>query len=84
MALQFLNDYSNAQAQQMLDRWKKLATYLIVKYNDMAVRPDDHGIFRRTQTGLGARVIRPGYPRSFARKLVESTGDKFEVPVVQK
>ena len=84
MALQFLNDYSNAQAQQMLDRWKKLATYLIVKYNDMAVRPDDHGTFRRTQTGLGARVIRPGYPRSFARKLVESTGDKFEVPAVQK
>ncbi len=70
-ALKFLNDYSNMQAQQMLICWKKLATYLIVKYNDMVDHPDDNGVFRRTSTGIGVRVIRQGYPKAFARKIVE-------------
>ena len=79
-ALRMLNNYSNEQAQKMLDRWRQLAVYLIVKFNDMAERPDDNGRFRRTPTGLGARVMRPGFPAAFARKLVQSTGEKFEVP----
>ena len=64
----------------MLDRWKRLATYLIVKYNDMTIRPEENGKFKRTETGLGARVSRPGYPKSFARELVRQTGDKYAVP----
>lgn len=76
-ALQKLNNYSNEKAQQMLDRWKKLAVYLIVKYNDMAVKPDADGKFLRTKTGLGAKVERPGYPLSFRRKLVKETGDWY-------
>lgn len=79
-AVKFLNDYSNEKAQQMLARWKQLAIYLIVKYNDMAVKPEKDGRFLRTKTGLGAKVQRPGYPNAFAKKLVESTGDKFVSP----
>lgn len=83
-ALKYLNDYSNDEAQQMLARWNKLAYYLIVKYNDMSVKPTKNGEFIRTKTGIGATVIRPGYPASFARKLVKATGDKFEVPEQKK
>ena len=79
-ALRYLNDYSNRQAASMLDCWKRLATYLIVKYNDMTIRPEENGMFKRTETGLGARVSRPGYPKSFARELVRQTGDKYAVP----
>ena len=79
-AVRYLNDYSNLKAQQMLGRWKQLATYLIVKYNDMIVKPEENGHFARTSTGLGARVKRPGFTPSFARKYVESTGDKYLVP----
>ena len=79
-ALKFLNDYSNEKAQQMLARWKQLATYLIVKYNDMAVKPEENGQFKRTKTGLGARVARPGYPSSFAREYIRQTGDKYVQP----
>ena len=79
-ALHYLNDYSNRQAASMLDCWKRLATYLIVKYNDMTVRPEENGTFKRTETGLGARVSRPGYPKSFARELVRQTGEKYAVP----
>ena len=83
-ALKYLNNYSNEQAQQMLSCWKDLAVYLIVKYNDMTVKPESNGKFTRTATGLGARVARPGYPKAFAKKLVESTGDKFRVPEQSK
>ena len=74
----FLNDYSVRQAQQMLARWQQLATYLIVKYNDMAVKPEKDGRFLRTKHGLGAPVKRPGYPETFRRRLVQNTGDRYE------
>lgn len=79
-AILFLNEYSDEKARQMLERWKQLAIYLIVKYNDMAVKPETDGTFTRTKTGLGARVQRPGYPESTAREIVRQTGSKYEVP----
>jgi hypothetical protein len=79
-AQQFLNKYSNEKAQQMLERWKQLAYYLIVKYNDMAVKPEKDGKFERTPEGLGAKVKRPGFPESYARRLIKETGDKLLQP----
>lgn len=79
-AIAYLNKYSCDKAQQMLERWKQLAIYLIVKYNDMAVKPEADGKFLRTPTGLGARVQRPGFPESTARELVRQTGTKYQVP----
>ena len=77
---QFLNDYSVQQAQQMMDSWKQLATYLIVKYNDMAIKPDENGKFKRGKYGLGATVKRPGFSAAYARRLVKETGDRYAVP----
>lgn len=79
-AVDYLTNYSNTQAQQMLARWKELAIYLIVKYNDMAVKPTKDGKFLRTKTGNGATVKRPGFPKKVARALVEQTGDRFASP----
>ena len=79
-AVDYLTNYSNTQAQQMLARWKELAIYLIVKYNDMAVNPTKDGKFLRTKTGNGATVKRPGFPEKVARALVEQTGDRFASP----
>ena len=79
-AVKFLNNYSNEKAQQMLDRWKQLATYLIVKYNDMIIKPEANGQFTRTKTGLGARPTRPGYPTPYARHYVKQTGQKYASP----
>lgn len=79
-ALDYLNAYSCDKAQQMLARWKQLAVYLIVKYNDMAVKPEANGRFLRTKTGIGARVERPGFSENVAREIVEKTGDKFLMP----
>ena len=79
-AVKLLNDYGIEKAQQMLDSWNKLAVYLIVKYNDMAVKPETNGKFQRTKTGLGATVARPGYPAGFAREMYRINGDKYVVP----
>lgn len=77
-AVAYLSEYTSDKAQQMLDRWKQLATYLIVKYNDMVVKEDVNGIFVRDQYGLGKRPTRPGYPEKYARELIKQTGNKFE------
>jgi dipeptidase len=80
----FLNKYSVDKAQQMLACWQQLATYLIVKYNDMAVKPEKNGQFERTATGLPVPVVRPGYPQKYGRELIKETGDKFIEPTWKK
>jgi hypothetical protein len=79
-AVYYLNNYGIEKAQQMLARWKQLGWYLVVKYNDMVVKPEKDGKFLRTATGLGATVKRTGYPEKVAKQLVETTGDRFAVP----
>jgi dipeptidase len=79
-AARYLNDYSNTVAQQMLARWKQLAFYLIVKYNDMTVKPEKDGKFLRTPEGIGVAVKRPGYPETYRKQIVKQTGNRYEVP----
>lgn len=76
-ALKLLNNYSNSKADEMLVSWKRLATRIIVKYNDMAVKKEKDGKLLQS-------VTRPGYPASFGRKLVKETGDWYAVPVEKK
>ena len=84
-AVKYLNDYSVEKAQQMLARWNQLFEFLVVKYNDMIIKPTDkNGAFEKTQYGLGARPARPGYPEKFAKELVKQSGDKFLVPESEK
>lgn len=72
-ALRMLNEYSVEKAQQMLAEWKNLAIRIIVKYNDMGVKQEKDGKIQK-------KIMRPGYPESFARKLVKETGDWYAVP----
>jgi dipeptidase len=78
--VKFLTHYTAEKAEQMLQCWRQLAIHLIVKYNDMIIKPEADGQFQRTPTGLGARVIRPGYPKAYAEELIRQTGRKFEIP----
>ena len=79
--ISFLTDYSCQKGDEMIARWQKLAFFLIVKYNDMVVKPtDDNGTFLRNKYGGGERVKRPGLPDAYARELIKQTGTKFLVP----
>lgn len=84
-AVKYLNDYSVEKAQQMLGRWNRLFEFMVVKYNDMIIKPTDkNGTFKKTPYGLGATPVRPGYPEKFAKQLVKQSGDKFLVPEEKK
>ena len=83
--ISFLTDYSCQKGDEMIARWQKLAFFLIVKYNDMVVKPtDDNGTFLRNKYGGGDRVKRPGLPDTYARELIKQTGTKFLVPKEEK
>ena len=78
----FLTKYTCMQADNMIARWCQLATFLIVRHNDMAVRPvDEQGRFKRGKYGLGETVKRPGYPDAYKRELISRTGDKLLKPI---
>ena len=84
-AVKYLNDYSVEKAQQMLGRWNQLFEFMVMKYNDMIIKPTDkNGTFKKTPYGLGATPVRPGYPEKFAKQLVKQSGDKFLVPEEKK
>lgn len=38
-AVKYLNDYGIEKAQQMLARWQQLFQFMVVKYNDMIIKP---------------------------------------------
>lgn len=77
----FLTKYTCMQADNMIARWRQLATFLIVRHNDMAVRPvDEQGRFKRGKYGLGETVKRPGYPEAYKKELINRTGDKLLKP----
>ena len=78
--VKYLTSYTSRKADEMLSTWKDLAFHLIVKYNDMIIKPEENGQFTRTPEGLGSKVIRPGYSEKFARELIRQTGDKFVLP----
>ena len=83
--ISFLTDYSCQKGDEMIAHWQKLAFFLIVKYNDMVVKPtDDNGTFLRNKYGGGERVKRPGLPDAYARELIKQTGTKFLVPKEEK
>ena len=80
-AVKYLNDYGIEKAQQMLTRWQQLFQFMVVKYNDMIIKPTKKdGSFEKTPYGLGATPVRPGYPEKYAKELMKQTGDKFLVP----
>ncbi len=83
-AKEYLTGYTVQTAQNMLDGWKKLGEYLIVKYNDLVVKRTKEGKFERTSTGLCAPVIRPGYPEDYNRKVIQETGNRYKVIDLKK
>lgn len=79
-AIEYLTNYSDNTAETMLAKWKELGVYLVVKYNDQAIKPEKDGKFARTPNGLGEQVKRPGFPQNYRKIIVEQTNDKYLVP----
>ena len=70
----YLNKKSIDYADRMMQRWDRLAKYLIVKYNDQVVkRVDENGDFQRWGYDT------PGYGQQFIDAIVPATGERYRL-----
>lgn len=77
-AKDFLTNYTDMTARTTIDRWKKLAEFLIVRYNDGARKLVKNGKMVAPETGNCAPLERPGYPEEFLKEVVKATGDRYK------
>ncbi|MCF2580411.1 C69 family dipeptidase [Bacteroides caecigallinarum] len=77
-AKDFLTNYTDMTARTTIDRWKKIAEFLIVRYNDGARKKVKNGKMVAPETGNVAPLERPGYPEEFLKELVKATGDRYK------
>ena len=78
-ARNFITEYSVNEANGMTAQWKELGQYLLVKYIDGNIKKEKEGEFERTEFGLPASPLQPGYSDEWYRIIVEQTGDHFKV-----
>ncbi len=76
-AKELLTKYSLGAADRMMEAWKNLFAFIVVKHNDMVLKPEEDGVFKRSEYGLGAGVKRPGYPVEYWKKIINESGDKY-------
>jgi len=68
----YLTDYSISNAEMVVDRWRELGEFLIMKYNDGYVKDS---------TGDPKDV---GYPESWLREVVRARPEQFKLPVKEE
>ena len=79
-ARQHLTAVSQQAAATMMQRWRELAMRIIVKYNDMAEKPEHDGQYVKTPGGDHVPVIRTGYPERYRKAIIEATGERYRIP----
>ena len=76
-AVAMLTKYTAETAMSTMAAWGNLAKFLIVKHNDMVVKPEENGVFKRIETGEAVSPVRNGYPEHFNRRVANETGDRY-------
>ena len=78
-ARDFLTRYTAMTAKDAVDSWKKLGEFLVVRYNDGAVKRVKDGRIVPPETGNCAPLDRPGYSQEFLQELIKATGDRYKM-----
>lgn len=79
-AVRFLTDFTVQSTERMMTCWQQLFQRIIVKYNDMAIKPERDGQFLKTPGGDHVPLTRTGYPDRFRRAIIRETGNRYLVP----
>ncbi len=79
-AARFLTEYSENQALIMMEQWKSLGEFLLVKYADGNIKREKKRKFIDNGWGVPEKIDRPGYSEKFYKEIIKETGDKFKVP----
>lgn len=80
LASEFLTTFSHNAANSVVNDWRDLGNFLLVKYLDGNVKQEKDGEFLRNEWGFPKSPGHPGYPDSWKKILIEETGDKLMVP----
>ena len=73
----YLTQYGKQAANDMMTRWEELFKYIVVKHNDMAVKKEENGHFKRTPEGLAEPPLRPGYSKEYWQRIIHETGNRY-------
>lgn len=76
-AAELLTAYGESTAGEMMQTWKDLGMKLVVKFNDMVIKPEKDGRFETTPEGHGVRVQREGYGEQYRNAIAEMTGSRY-------
>ncbi len=79
-AIRFLTEYSENQALIMMEQWKSLGEFLLVKYADGNVKQERKRKFIDNGWGVPEKIEQPGYSEEFYREIIRETGDRFKIP----
>lgn len=84
-AVKHLTNYSVNSAAWMLDEWKDLGEFLMVKYIDGNVKVSEGRSFKTNGNGVGrpANPQFPGYSEKVYRAIVKDAGEKLQVRPVE-
>lgn len=79
-ALRYLTDVSVASSRETVARWEELEAFLLVKYFDGVIHPEQDGKFLRSPYGGPGAVETPGWSRSWREKVVRDAPQRFKTP----
>jgi len=80
LAVEFLSNFSVDNAEKMVDTWRDLDKYLLVKYMDGNVKKEENGKFKLTKYNYPASPNYPGYSKEWRKRIVKDTKEKLLVP----
>jgi len=80
LAAGFLTDFSHNTANSLLDEWKALGEFLLVKYLDGNIKQEKDGVFLRNPWGFPLSPSHPDHPDKWKEMLIEQSGDQFLIP----
>jgi len=78
-AREFLTGYSDAMGNYVVDTWRNLGQYLLVKYHDGNIKKEKDGTFERNEWGIPVMPAQPGYPEWWYREIVKDHGEQLKV-----
>lgn len=74
--VKYLSELTATYTDKMMARWGILASYLIVKHNDMVLRVEEDGEFVPVWYEK-CKTVRPGYPQETNDMIGKNTGDRY-------
>lgn len=79
LAKDYLTEYSLNQSSITVKEWKHLGEFLMVKFLDGNLHPEENGVFLKNAHGNPAHAKFPGYSKDYYKRVADETGDHLKM-----